>query len=101
MVECLTRVQASPASLRCVLEQDTLILAYLDVKNKTEQTKHGSDGFVGCRTVFSMEFSIVVGWHLQGLKCVLLHICGQLCGDMPYPCIFVEEVVPLLGAMTN
>ena len=32
---------------------------------------------------------------------VLLHICGRLCRGMPYPCIFVEEVVPLLGTMTD
>ena len=32
---------------------------------------------------------------------VLSLICGQICGGMPYPCIFVEEVVPLLGEMTD
>ena len=32
---------------------------------------------------------------------VLLQICGQICQGMPYPCIFVEEVVPLLGEMTD
>ena len=32
---------------------------------------------------------------------VLLHICGRLCRGMPYPCIFVEEVVPLLGAIAD
>ena len=32
---------------------------------------------------------------------VLLQICGQICRDMPCPCIFVEEVVPLLGDMTD
>ena len=32
---------------------------------------------------------------------VLLQICGQICRDMGYPCIFVEEVVPLLGEMTD
>ena len=32
---------------------------------------------------------------------VILHICGQLCRGMPYPCIFVEEVVQLLGAITD
>ena len=31
---------------------------------------------------------------------VLLQICGQICRGMPYPCIFVEEVVPLLWEMT-
>ena len=41
-------------------------------------------------------------WHLI-LKhvSVLLQICGQICRGMPFPCIFVEEVVPLLGAMTD
>ena len=32
---------------------------------------------------------------------VLLQICGQIGRSMPYPCIFVEEVVPLLEAMTD
>ena len=32
---------------------------------------------------------------------VLLQICGQICEGMPYPCIFVEEVFPLLGAKTD
>ena len=32
---------------------------------------------------------------------VLLQICGQICLGMPYPCIFVEEVVPLYGEMTD
>ena len=32
---------------------------------------------------------------------VLLQMCGQICRGMPYPCIFVEEVVPLLGKMTD
>ena len=32
---------------------------------------------------------------------VLQQICGQICRGMPYPCIFVEEVVPLLGAITD
>ena len=32
---------------------------------------------------------------------VLLQICGQICRGMPYPCNFVEEVVPFLGAMTD
>ena len=38
--------------------------------------------------------------NFEAVVCVLLHICGQLCRGMPYPCIFVEEVVPLIGAMT-
>ena len=32
---------------------------------------------------------------------VLLQIYGQIFRGMPYLCIFVEEVVPLLGAMTD
>ena len=32
---------------------------------------------------------------------VLLPICGHICQGMPYLCIFVEEVVPLLGTMTE
>ena len=32
---------------------------------------------------------------------VLLQICGQICRGVPYPCIFVEEVVPLLGEMID
>ena len=30
-----------------------------------------------------------------------LRICSQIYRGMPYLCIFVEEVVPLLGAMTD
>ena len=33
--------------------------------------------------------------------CVLLPICGHICQGMPFLCIFVEEVVPLLGTMTE
>ena len=32
---------------------------------------------------------------------VLLPICGQICQGVPYLCIFVEELVPLLGTMTD
>ena len=32
---------------------------------------------------------------------VLLLNCSQIYRGMPYSCIFVEEVVPLLGAMTD
>ena len=32
---------------------------------------------------------------------VLLSICGQICQGMPYLCISVEVVVPLLGTMTK
>ena len=31
----------------------------------------------------------------------LLSICGHICQGMSYMCIFVEEVVPLLGTMTG
>ena len=42
-------------------------------------------------------------WHLtlKLLLVFLLQICGQICRGMPYLCIFVEEVVPLLGEMTD
>ena len=39
--------------------------------------------------------------NFEAVVSVLLQICGQLCWGMPYPCIFVEEVVQLLGAVTN
>ena len=39
--------------------------------------------------------------NFEAVVSVLLQICGQICRGMPYPCIFVEEVVPLLGAMTD
>ena len=39
--------------------------------------------------------------NFEAVVSVLLHICGRLSRAMPYPCIFVEEVVPLLGAMTD
>ena len=32
---------------------------------------------------------------------VLLQICSQIYRSMPYLCIFAEEVVPLLEAMTD
>ena len=41
--------------------------------------------------------------NFEAVVSVLLQICGQICGQicrcMPYPCIFVEELVPLLGEM--
>ena len=42
-------------------------------------------------------------WHLifWVVVSVLLQICGQICQGMPYPCIFVEEIVQLIGAMTD
>ena len=39
--------------------------------------------------------------NFEAVVNVLLPICGQICRGMPYPCIFVEEVVPLLGTMTD
>ena len=39
--------------------------------------------------------------NFEAVVSVLLQICGQICWGMPYPCIFVEENVPLLGAMTD
>ena len=32
---------------------------------------------------------------------VFLQMCSQIYRGMPYSCIFVQEVVPLLGAMTD
>ena len=31
----------------------------------------------------------------------LLSICGHICQGIQHMCIFVEEVVPLLGTMTE
>ena len=39
--------------------------------------------------------------NFEAVVSVLLQICGQICPGMPYPCIFVEEVVLLLGEMTD
>ena len=39
--------------------------------------------------------------NFEDVVSVLLQLCGQICRGMPYPCIFVEEVVPLLGTMTD
>ena len=39
--------------------------------------------------------------NFEAVVCVLLQISGQICRGVPYPCIFVEEVVPLLGKMTD
>ena len=39
--------------------------------------------------------------NFEAVVSVLLQFCGQICRGMPYPCIFVEEVVPLLGEMTD
>ena len=39
--------------------------------------------------------------NFEAVVSVPLQICGQICRGMPYPCIFVEETVPLLGEMTD
>ena len=39
--------------------------------------------------------------NLETVVSVLLQICGKICRGMPYPRIFVEEVVQLLGEMTD
>ena len=39
--------------------------------------------------------------YFEAVVSVLLQICRPICGGIPYPCIFVEEVVPLLGEMTD
>ena len=39
--------------------------------------------------------------NFEAVVSVLLQMCGQICQGMPYPCIFVEELVPVLGEMTD
>ena len=39
--------------------------------------------------------------YFEAVVSVLLQICCPICRGMPYPCIFVEEVVPLLGELTD
>ena len=39
--------------------------------------------------------------NFEAVVSVLLQSCGQICRGMPYPCIFVEEVVQLLGKITD
>ena len=39
--------------------------------------------------------------NFEAVVSVLLQNCGQICQGMPYPCIFVEKVVPLFGEMTD
>ena len=39
--------------------------------------------------------------NFEAVVSVLLPICGQICRSLPYPCIFVEEVVPLLGTKND
>ena len=39
--------------------------------------------------------------NFEAVVSVILKICGQICRGLPYPCIFVGEVVPLLGEMAD
>ena len=39
--------------------------------------------------------------NFEAVVSVLLQVSGQICRGMPYQCIFVEELVPFLGAMTD
>ena len=39
--------------------------------------------------------------NFEAVFSVLRQMCGQIYRGMPYSCIFVEEVVPLLGSMTD
>ena len=39
--------------------------------------------------------------NFEAVVSVLLRICGQICRGMPFQRIFVEEVVPLIGEMTD
>ena len=39
--------------------------------------------------------------NFEAVISVLPQIFGQLCRGIPYLCIFVEEVAPLLGTMTD
>ena len=39
--------------------------------------------------------------YFEAVVSVFLQICGHICRGMPYPCIFVEEAVPLSGAVTD
>ena len=39
--------------------------------------------------------------NFEAAVSVLLQICGQIRQGMPFPCIFVEKVAPLLGKMTD
>ena len=39
--------------------------------------------------------------NFEAVFSVLLQICSRIYRGVSYLCIFVEEVVPLLGAMTD
>ena len=39
--------------------------------------------------------------NFEAVVSFLLQICGQIFRGMPYPCTFVEEVVPLLEEVTD
>ena len=49
----------------------------------------------------SLVLPLKMAANFEAVVSVLLQIFGQFCRGMPYPCIFVEEVVPLLGEMTE
>ena len=48
-----------------------------------------------------MDLPLKMAPNFAAVVSVLLQICGQICRGMPYPCIFVEEVVQLIGEMTD
>ena len=39
--------------------------------------------------------------NFEAVFSVFRQICSQIYRGMPYSCIFVQEVVPLLGTMTE
>ena len=39
--------------------------------------------------------------NFEAVFSVFLQICCQIYRGMPYSCIFIQEFVPLLGAMTD
>ena len=49
---------------------------------------------------FSLALPLKMAPNFEAVVSVLLQR-GQICQGLPYPCIFVEEVVPLLGEMTD
>ena len=49
----------------------------------------------------SLVLPLKMAPNFEAVVSVLLQICGQICRGMPYLCIFVEEVVPLLGEKTD
>ena len=49
----------------------------------------------------SLVLPLKIAPNFEVVVSVLLQMCGQFCRGMPYSCIFVEKVVPLLGEMTD